>query len=81
MKITPSAKTTAVGGWDRDSEGAAYLKASVTAAPEKGKANKALISLLSAHYSIPKSALIIVQGETGRMKTIFVASGYENFIN
>jgi hypothetical protein len=76
VKLAPSAKKNAVQGWEGE-----LLKCSVTAAPEKGKANKALIVLLSKYYRIPKTAFSIVQGETERLKTILVDSSYENLIH
>jgi hypothetical protein len=46
------------------------LKVSVTAAPEKGKANAAVIAFLSEKLAVPKSAIEIVRGETSRVKTV-----------
>ncbi|MDP2897736.1 MAG: DUF167 domain-containing protein [bacterium] len=46
------------------------LKVSVTAAPEKGKANAAVIALLSEKLAVPKSSIEIVRGETSRLKTV-----------
>ena len=41
LKLTPKAKQTAVTGRAVDADGKAYVKASVTAIPEHGKANAA----------------------------------------
>lgn len=49
------------------------LKAAVTAAPEDGKANDALIALLSDEWRVPKSALSIVKGGTSRAKQVSMA--------
>jgi uncharacterized protein (TIGR00251 family) len=46
------------------------LKVSVTAAPEKGKANAAVIALLAEKLGVPKSAIEIVRGEASRLKTV-----------
>jgi len=46
------------------------LKARVTAAPEKGKANASLVELLAERLKIPKSAIEIASGETSRVKSI-----------
>lgn len=73
VKLTPGAKKNEVFGWETDAAGERFLRVSVTAAPEKGKANAALIKLLSKHWGIPKSAITIVRGETSRMKVIEVA--------
>lgn len=70
VKLTPSAKKTEIVGWADDENGECYLKVSVTAVPEKGKANKALITLLAKHFKIPKSSISIVRGGTERLKTL-----------
>ncbi len=44
------------------------LKVSVTQAPEKGKANKAIIAVLSKELSLRKSQFQILSGETSRQK-------------
>lgn len=46
----------------------------MSAPPEKGKANAALLALLAHELDIAKSRLAILTGDTGRLKTI-VASG------
>ncbi len=48
------------------------LKAYVTAAPDKGKANKALIKLIAERYKVAKSRVVIVTGETSRNKIVEV---------
>lgn len=70
VKLTPGASKNEVIGWETDLFGEKRLKACVTAIPEKGKANKALIQLLSKHYGIAKSCFTIIRGETSREKTI-----------
>jgi len=44
----------------------------VTVPPEKGKANKAVIELLSKALKVPKSRIEIIKGETSRIKTVFI---------
>ena len=48
------------------------LKISITAAPEKGKANKAILALLSKRLGLPKSSLTVAAGETSTRKQILV---------
>ncbi len=48
------------------------LKIKVTAIPEKGKANQAVIKLLSKYLGIPKSAMTITSGETSKLKTVLI---------
>ncbi|HEY7854686.1 MAG TPA: DUF167 domain-containing protein [Aquiluna sp.] len=46
------------------------LTVSLRAAPEKGKANAALICVLADHYNVPKSAITITSGKTSTKKII-----------
>ena len=48
------------------------LKVSVTVAPEKGRANQAVIRLLADRLAIPKSSLQIVSGTTSTRKQVSV---------
>ncbi|GER88331.1 UPF0235 protein [Dictyobacter vulcani] len=48
------------------------LKARLTAPPVEGAANQALIALLSSQLSIPKRAITIVRGITGRQKVVAI---------
>lgn len=74
VRLTPQAARNAVIGWAQDETGIAYLKVCVTAVPEKGKANEALIKLLAKEWRIPKSAFSILRGETDRSKILSVES-------
>ena len=74
VKLTPGAKQNKVTGWEEDLFGDRTLKVQVTAIPEKGKANKALIALLSKHWKISKSAITIIRGETSRTKILEISS-------
>ena len=48
------------------------LKASVTQSPEKGKANKALIELLSKSLKLKKSQIELISGETSHQKKFLI---------
>lgn len=48
------------------------LKVSVTKSPEKGKANKALIEVLSKTLALKKSQLELLSGETSQQKRFLV---------
>ena len=48
------------------------LKIAVTAAPEKDRANEAIIEFLSKVLSIPKSSITVVSGATSRRKRLRV---------
>ncbi len=72
VKITPKASKNGIGAWETDSDGKSYLKVFVTAAPEKGKANQALIALLAKEWKLAKSDIQILKGETDRIKILSV---------
>jgi uncharacterized protein (TIGR00251 family) len=59
-------------------DGLAHLKARVTAVPEKGKANKALVALLSKSLKVPKSTITVVSGETSRQKILRIEGDPED---
>ncbi|HLG43162.1 MAG TPA: DUF167 family protein [Planctomycetota bacterium] len=68
-------KVHAQAGRDRiEGVQAGRVKISVAAAPEKGKANQAVLKLLAAALGVPRSALTIVSGEASREKSV-VAQG------
>jgi uncharacterized protein (TIGR00251 family) len=48
------------------------LKVKVSAAPEKGKANQALIKFLAEQLGVKKNAVSIVSGQTSPIKQIQV---------
>lgn len=65
LRISAGARRNALMGWRGDA-----LKISITAAPEKGKANKAVIKLLAAQLDIPAASISIKRGQTSPDKTI-----------
>lgn len=68
LRVQPRARRLAL---EVTPEGA--LKAAVTAAPEDGKANDAVVALLAQAWRLPKSTFEIVRGGTAREKTLMVA--------
>ena len=70
--VCPKARQDAITGIH-----AGALKVSVTAPPEKGKANDAVVKLLAKALDLPKHAVTIVAGETSQDKTAVVALGPE----
>ncbi|MGA7870049.1 MAG: DUF167 domain-containing protein [Candidatus Binatus sp.] len=46
----------------------------VHSGPQKGKANEELIEYLAGEMRVPRSALMIVRGETARRKTIRIVT-------
>jgi len=72
VRLTPKASRDRVEGTQAEADGGMVLKVSVTAVPEDGKANSALIKLLAKEWRLPKSAIEIVHGATDRRKTLFI---------
>lgn len=68
VRASAGAKENAVRGRQ---EGA--LKVSVTQAPEKGKANKALIQVLSKELGLKRAAIRLHSGETSRLKKFLIS--------
>lgn len=73
VRLTPKASRNAIQGIAPDAEGGHVLKVAVTAVPENGKANQALVKLLAKEWKLPKSAFTLVAGATDRRKTLLVA--------
>lgn len=78
LRVTPNASRDAIEGVETRDDGQARLRLRVTAQPEKGKANKAVVAMLSKALRLPKSALSVTSGETARDKTVRIeADGWE----
>jgi uncharacterized protein (TIGR00251 family) len=70
--VTPKADRNAVMGWREGVNGARELAVRVTAAPEKGKATKAVCKLVAKSIGVPGSAVRCVRGETSHHKQLEV---------
>ncbi len=69
VQAQPGARKNAVTGVH-----AGRLKVAVTQAPEKGKANKALIELLAELLKLKRSQITLLSGETSSQKKFLIAS-------
>jgi uncharacterized protein (TIGR00251 family) len=70
LKVAPKAKRNQFGGLLDEADGGKALKVAVTAAPEDGKANAAVIALLAQEWGVAKSAISVVSGATDRRKVV-----------
>lgn len=68
VTVKPNARQQKVEVIDETS-----INISVTASPQAGKANQALIRLLAKHFSVPQSAITILRGHKNRKKYVQVA--------
>lgn len=71
-RVTPKAAADRLRGVVLDQAGVAWLQVAVTAVPEDGRANKAVVALLAKRWRLPKSAIEVVQGATDRRKVLLV---------
>lgn len=67
LRVQPRARRTAL-----ECSGD-VLKATVTAPPEDGKANQAVIDLLAEAWRLPRSAFSVTRGATGRAKVLSIS--------
>ncbi len=78
VRLTPNGGRDCIDGIESDAEGDTFLKARVCAVPENGKANKALVALLSKKLRVAKSAISFISGETARKKILRIEGDPED---
>lgn len=67
VKVVPGSSKTRIDGWLGES-----LKIRVTAAPEKGKANDAVVTLLAETLGIPRQGVSIYSGSSSPRKVFII---------
>ena len=70
VRLTPKGGRDAIEGWTEGLDGKRYLKTRVSAPPEDGKANQALVRLIAKALGVGKTKVRVVSGGASRMKTI-----------
>ncbi len=65
LRVSPGAGRTALVGRHGDA-----WKVRVTEAPERGRANEAVLRLLADTLALPRTALTLVSGHGGREKVV-----------
>jgi uncharacterized protein (TIGR00251 family) len=73
VRLTPKSSATKVHGVERHGN-KLFLKVGVTAPPEDGKANAALLAAIAAWLDVPKSKVSLEAGQKSRMKSVFIAA-------
>ena len=73
VRVTPGARRNQIMGTRDDPNGTTRLRVSVSAIPENGKANTALILLLSNAWRLPKSSFSISSGAGSKQKTVQIS--------
>ncbi|MFA6185751.1 MAG: DUF167 domain-containing protein [Phycisphaerae bacterium] len=67
VKVVPAGSKTSIEGIYGD-----MLKVKLSAAPEKGKANEALIEFLAEKLGVKRKFVKIVSGQTSKVKQVAV---------
>ena len=71
IKVTPGAKKNEIIGWEEDyPQVGRVLKLRIAAPPVEGKANKEIVAFLAKTLGIPKAAVDLVHGTSGRIKLV-----------
>ena len=73
LRVKPGASRLAVLGRTHLAEDLEAVALAISAPPEGGKANEAVVALLAKAWRIPKSRILIVAGATARTNTIEIA--------
>jgi len=68
VRVSPGGSRTAVIGRQGDA-----WKVRVTEAPERGRANEAVLRLLAETLALPRAAVTLVSGHGGREKIVELA--------
>lgn len=73
IRVTPNGDRAEILGLRAGEDGRLSLALKVAAPPEGGRANREALALLARALGLPKSALALKSGETGRNKVVSVA--------
>jgi uncharacterized protein len=72
IKVTPKASSNRIGIAMNENYGTYALKVYVTAVPEDGEANEAVLKLLAKSWGLPKSIFKVLSGHKDRKKVIHI---------
>lgn len=79
LLVSPRASRNRIEGMTAEPDGG-RLKVAVTAPPEDGKANDAVIALLAKAWRLPKRSLRITAGAGARRKMLHVSGEAEELM-
>lgn len=72
IRVSSKSKRNAIGGIIADNDSKLRLKIYTTSAPENGKANSAILKLLSQAWNLNKNQIKIIHGLKQRDKILFL---------
>ncbi len=75
MRVTAKAGRDAIEGTIAMPGERSALAVKVRAAPDRGKANDAVIAIVARACGVPPSRIELVRGAAGRVKTLRIAGG------
>jgi uncharacterized protein len=73
VRVTPKSAKDRIDGVEVRDDGKAYLRVRVRAVSEDGKANRAVEKLIASFMEIAPGSVMVLSGETSRMKTLSLA--------
>jgi hypothetical protein len=73
VRLTPKASAARITGLAPEADGGIVLKVAVTAPPEAGKANDALLGLVAGLLDVRRRDVTLTLGATNRRKLVHVA--------
>jgi uncharacterized protein (TIGR00251 family) len=76
VRVKPRSSRDAITGFE-----AGFLLVQVTAPPDDGKANAAVIKLLAKELGVPKTSITVKRGATARIKTLEIKSLTQEELN
>lgn len=72
VRLVPRGGRDAIVGWQEAAGSAPVLRVRVSAPPVDGKANRALIKLLSRTLGVPSRDVQLTRGQKSRDKTVVI---------
>ena len=81
LRVTPNAGIDRIEGVETRDDGSAVLRVRVKAAPDRGRANAAVIAILAKALGVPKSAITLVSGDAARLKTLRISGAGPDIAN
>jgi uncharacterized protein (TIGR00251 family) len=73
VRVTPKSSRNEVAGLRAGEDGRMSVQVKVTAPPDKGKANEAVIACLAVWLKLRRSDMAMVAGAAGRNKSVHIA--------
>ncbi len=80
VRLTPNGGRDAIDGLEAAADGDEHLKVRVSAVPEKGRANQALLAFLAKKLGLAKTKLSLISGETQRKKILRIEGEPEDLM-